>query len=49
MVTSPCLFEEKAMTIFLVFEHIEQNLAAYMAGQQQPGIPSKVIEVSVPI
>lgn len=47
MVTSPCLLEETTMAIFLVFEHIEHNLATHIAEQQKPGMTSKIIEVPI--
>lgn len=33
------------MTLYLVFEHIEQDLATYMARCPKPGMSSEIIKV----
>lgn len=46
VVHGPRLYNEKCMTLYLVFEHIEQDLATYMARCPKPGMSSEIIKVS---
>lgn len=45
VVHGPRLYNEKCMTLYLVFEHIEQDLATYMARCPKPGMSSEIIKV----
>lgn len=44
VVHGPRLYNEKCMTLYLVFEHIEQDLATYMARCPKPGMSSEIIK-----
>lgn len=46
VVHGPRLYNEKSMTLYLVFEHIEQDLATYMAQCPKPGMSSEIIKVN---
>lgn len=35
------------MTLYLVFEHIEQDLATYLAQCPKPGMSSEIIKVPI--
>lgn len=36
--------EERSLTLWLVFEHVEQDLASYISSCLPPGIPSNLIK-----
>lgn len=46
VVHGPRLYNERFMTLYLVFEHIEQDLATYMARCPKPGMSSEIVKVS---
>ncbi|VVC26993.1 Hypothetical protein CINCED_3A007111 [Cinara cedri] len=46
VVHGPRLYNERCMTLYLVFEHIEQDLATYMARCPKPGMSSEIVKVS---